>query len=456
VSVIERLRHRFERNEFLRAALTIVAGTGAAQLIVVLSSPILTRLYSPSDYGIYSVATSILVLSAVTCLRYEFAIPLPKDDVTAANLLGLSLLANVGMSLATAIVLLLVGPWLLGLFGASSLNQYVLLLAVAQFGGGVVSAFINWAVRTKNYSEIGVNRLTQSVALVGVQVSLGVLGSGAIGLLVGAVSGSLAGSTRLAQAAWRTHAVAFRQISRAGMLFVANRYRRFPIFSSGSALLANLGVRAPFLLLVAYFGTEIGGQYALAERVLYLPLTLVAGSVGQVFIAEGAVLARERPDELMRLFRRTTLSLALAAIGPAVAIAVAVPSLAGLVFGERWGAAGLLVAVLVPMFYVAFVMTSTGDVLYIVERQALHLVREILRFALLSGSLLLAAALHLSPLGAVGMLSAAGCLTYLLYGLISWYAIAHHRALPPPAEGADTEREEGADAERAPLQGIEL
>ena len=224
------------------------------------------------------------------------------------------------------------------------------------------------------------------------------------------------------------------------MLFVAKRYRRFPIFSSGSALLANLGVRAPLLLLVAYFGTEIGGQYALAERVLYLPLTVVAGSVGQVFIAEGALLAREQPAELMRLFRRTTLALGLAAIGPAIAIAVAVPSLAGLVFGERWSEAGLIVAVLVPMFYVAFVMTSTGDVLYIVERQALHLVREILRFTLLGGSLLAAAALHLAPLGAVAMLSAAGCVTYLAYGLISWYAIANHRPLPQPAEGTDTDR----------------
>lgn len=438
MNVIRRLR-TVVRGGFSRAALTIVAGTGAAQLVVVLSSPILTRLYSPSEFGIYAVATSILILSVITCLRYEFAIPLPRDDVAAANLVGLSLLTNLGMSIATAVVLLLFGPWLLGLFGASVLGPYIVLLAIAQFGGGVVSVFINWALRTQSYSEIARNKLTQSGALVGVQVGLGALGFGALGLLLGAVSSTIAGSTRLAGVAWRTHAAAFRRVSWAGIATVAKRYRRFPIFSSGSALLSQLGLRIPLLLLVANFGYEVGGQYALAERVLYLPINLIAGSVGQVFTAEGARLAREESGELRRLFLKTTLSLALIAIGPAIAIALAVPFLAGPVFGEEWSDAGLIVAVLVPMFYFAFVMTSTGEVLYLVERQRLHLLREILRFALLGGSLPVASAMHLSAIGAVAVLSAAGCVTYILYGLISWYAISTHRPLPPPTSGADTD-----------------
>jgi O-antigen/teichoic acid export membrane protein len=441
-----RLRQILRRGGFMRATLRIAAGTGAAQLILIGSSPIVTRLYSPSDYGIFSVAASILILAAVTCLRYEFAIPLPKDDVAAANLVGLSLLVNVGMSLATGVGLLLIGPWLLGMLGASVLGPYVVLLAVAQFGGGVASVFINWAVRTRNYSELGLNRLTQSGALVGVQVGLGLIGFGALGLLIAAVASSIAGSIRLAAAAWRTNAAAFRRISRDGILTVAKRYRRFPIYSSGSALLANLGVRAPLLLLVANFGTNVGGNYALAERILYLPLALVADSVGQVFTAESARLAREESGELRRLFRRTTLALALAALGPAIVIAVAAPFLAGPVFGEKWGDVGLLVAALVPMFYLQFIMTSTGDVLYLVERQRLHLLREILRVGLLGGSIPVAAALGLSPIGAVGFLSAAGCLTYLLYGLISWRAIVTHRPLPQVPASA---LEPGAEGDEA-------
>jgi O-antigen/teichoic acid export membrane protein len=436
---VARLRALLPRGEFFRASVTIVAGTGVAQLVTIVASPVLTRIYSPSEYGIYSVAVAILILSVATCLRYEFAIPLPKDDVAAANLVGLSLLANLGMSAATGVILLLFGPWLLSLFGASVLGPYIGLLALAQAATGFVSAFTNWAIRTRNFSEIAVNRIYQSGSLVGLQIGLGLVGFGAPGLLLGAVGGSLAGSVRLARAAWRTHAEAFRRVTWAGIRAAAIRYRRFPIFSSWSALIGQLGLRSPLLLLVVFYGTDVGGQYALAERLCYLPLTLVASSVGQVFISEGARLVREQPGELHGLFRRTTWNLARVGLGPAIILAVAAPFLTGPVFGEEWQQAGLFVAIMVPMFYFSFVLTSTGDVLYVVERQGLHLMREILRITLLGGSVLVAGAMRLSPASTVAALSAAGCLMYLLYGAISWWAITTYRPHPQLAPHADTD-----------------
>lgn len=443
---VRRLRGLVPRGDSFSGTLTIVAGAGAAQIITVISIPILTRLYSPADYGVLSVATSILfVLISVTCLRYEFAIPLPEDDVEAANVVALALTANVAMSVFAGVLAWLLGPWLAAIFGLSPLGPFLILLAVAQFGGGVTSIFINWALRTRDFSAVAVNRLTQSVAMVAVQIVLGLARLAAQGLFLGAVIGSVAGSTRLARGAWRSQAQAFRAVSVSAMLAAAKRYRRFPIFSSWSALLGALGVRAPLLLLVAFYGIEVGGQYALAERVLYLPLTLVAGAVGQVFVADAARLVREDPDALPQLFRRTTWSLARLALVPAILIAILAPLTTGLIFGEEWRDAGLYVAILVPMFAVTFVATSTGNVLYIVERQGLHLIREILRLGLLAGSVLLAAALHLDSLGTIGVISLFGCGAYILYGLLSWRAIIAYHAESHAPDATST----AATADRA-------
>jgi O-antigen/teichoic acid export membrane protein len=432
----ERLARRLPGAEFVRGTLKIVAGTGAAQVLSVLAAPILTRLYPPADYGVYAVATSFLsVFVSVTCLRYEFAIPLPKDDVTAANVLALSALVNGALSVFIAVVLVLFGSTILGVFGAGAMSPYIVLLALAQFGGGLNSALVNWAVRTKDFSSIAIANLAQGIAGNAVPVGLGLLGTGVIGLVIGAVAGNLASVPRLLQTAWRANSEAFKQVTWRGMATVANRYRRFPIFSSGSALLGSVGLRAPLLLIVAFFGTAAGGQYALAERLCYLPVTLVAGAVGQVYIAESARLARERPEELGALFRRTTFSLAKIAIGPAILVAIAAPLFAGLVFGDRWTIAGQFVAVLVPLFYVAFIATATGDVLYVLERQGLHLIREILRFGFLAGSILLARVLGLEPLGAVAVLSAAGSIAYVLYAVISWHAIGTYKPRHGPAAG---------------------
>ena len=440
MSLIQRVVRRVPGGDFFRGALMIVLGTGAAQLITVLSQPIVTRLYTPSDFGVLSVATSILsVLVSITCLRYEFAIPLPADNVEAANVVGLSLVVNVGMSLLTVLAVLLFGDWVLGLFHAEALRPYILLFALAQFGGGVTSTFINWAVRAKDYSGIAVNQLYQSITLVAVQIGLGIVRFGAPGLVLGAVAGNVAGSSRLARASYRAEPAAFRQITVQGMRTAASRYRRFPIFSSGSALLGSIGLRAPLLLLVGFYGTEVGGQYALAERLLYLPLTLVAGGVGHVFIAQAARLAREESDALRKLFLRTTGILALLALGPAILIAILSPILFAPIFGAQWTQSGNFVATLVPMFYLAFVMTSTGDILYILERQRLHLVREILRLSGLGGSVLIASLLGLSPATSIVVLSIGGCVTYLLYGLISWRAIEEHHPRPEWLAATDTD-----------------
>lgn len=431
--VTELLRRIRPRGEFSRGVLAIATGTGIAQIIVIASAPIVTRLYAPADYGVFSVATAIMtILIAVTCLRYEFAVPLPEADETAANVVALAFLVNIGMSAASFIVLGIAGASILTLLGAVALGPYVLLVSLSQLGGGAGTILINWAVRTKNFSEIAALRLTQAVALVTVQVGLGVVGLGAAGLLFGDVAGRISGSSRLARTAWRTNAAAFRRVSRAGIVTVARRYRRFPIFSSPSALLNALGLQIPLLSLVAFYGAAAGGRYALADRACSIPLALVAGAVGQVYLAEAARNARGQPAAVRGLFLRTTRSLALIAIGPAALLALLAPLLAGPVFGPTWSETGLFVAILAPMYFVAFVTAATGDTLYVLERLDLQLVREVVRLAFLGGAVPLAAVLGLSAIGAIALLSAAGFLTYILYGLISWYAIvaAPHRRRP--------------------------
>jgi hypothetical protein len=122
------------------------------------------------------------------------------------------------------------------------------------------------------------------------------------------------------------------------------------------------------------------------------------------------------------------------AIGPAIVLALLAPALASLIFGEDWSETGLFIAILAPMYFVTFVTAATGDTLTVLERLDLQL--DAKSCAPCSRRRrALAATLGLSDLGAVAVVSAAGCLTYTLYGLISWYAItqAPRRGLPGEA-----------------------
>jgi O-antigen/teichoic acid export membrane protein len=420
-------RRMLPQGELKQGVVTLVGAATIGQAIVVISAPVITRLYSPADVGSYAVATAVLsVLVVVTCLRYEWAIPLPESDIAAANVLVLCILVAIGTSLIAAVALWLGGSWLLALLGAPTVAQWAVLIAVGQLGAGIVLALTGWAIRTKRFTDIGINRLTQSATLVVVQVGLGVIRLGPVGMLLGSVAGNQAGFIRLARVAWRTHAPAFRAVTWAGIRYAARRYQRFPIFSSGSALMNTLGEQAPLLLLVGIYGAAVGGQFALAVRISALPVTLVAAAVSQVFVAETARLAREQPTEMRVMFGRTTRVLALLAAGPFLLIAILAPILAGLIFGEAWRDAGLYVAILAPMFYLQLVTSPTGGTLDVLERQDLHLVREVLRLVFVGAAAFISVAIHASPVLAVGIFGVAGCFTYITYGLTSWRAITSH------------------------------
>ena len=62
---------------FGRSVVTLASGTAMAQLLLALAMPVLTRLYTPTDYGSLAVyASTLTVLLVLASLRYEVAIPL--------------------------------------------------------------------------------------------------------------------------------------------------------------------------------------------------------------------------------------------------------------------------------------------------------------------------------------------------------------------------------------------
>ena len=63
------------------------AGGALAQALPLLLGPWLTRLYRPEDFGAYHLFAALAAnLAVVACARYEFALPLARDDGEATAL----------------------------------------------------------------------------------------------------------------------------------------------------------------------------------------------------------------------------------------------------------------------------------------------------------------------------------------------------------------------------------
>ncbi|MCF7979466.1 MAG: oligosaccharide flippase family protein [Chromatiaceae bacterium] len=358
------LRRLLPKNTFARGVSLLVGGTAGAQLLTVLAAPLLTRLYSPEDFGLLAVYGSLLALiGVISSLRYELAIPLPEDDGEAANVAVLSLIL-VGISaLLSGLLVLLLGHAIADALGVPALAGYFWLLPVGVLLGGAYSVFNYWSVRTKRFGTIAGTKLSQAQATVAIQLAGFKLGG--IALLYAQVAGQSVGTTSLG--GWALANPGFRQVSWSGIKKAAGRYRRFPIFSTWAGFANTAGLQLPPMLFAALFSPAAAGLYTLGNRVLTLPMSLVGGAIGQVFFANAA--EAHRAGQLGPLVAQLHAKLAHIGLPPALILILLGPDLFAFVFGEQWRQAGEFARWMGLWLYVQFLFSPLSTLFSILELQ---------------------------------------------------------------------------------------
>ena len=408
-----------------RGVAVLVGGTGIAQLGLLLAAPVLTRLYTPSDLGLYGAAGAIVAVTfTVGSLRYEQAIPLPAADRDAAALVLLCgfLGLTTGLILGAAMVIL-AAP-ITRLLGEPRLADWTWLIVLMHLGASLYQVMGTWAVRVKAFSEIARTRIGQTVVLAVSQVGLGVVMRNPVGLLAGDALGRSVGAGRLTSQFINWNSAVGARPRYRDLRDMAVRYRRFPLLSSWSALLNAMGGQLPLVYLLAVHGTAAAGLLVLAQRVVSLPNNLLGSSVAQVYLAEAAVHARGDRRRLGPLFLGTVVELL--TIGVPIALGLCLVGLLAfpVIFGDAWAQAGTFLALLTPMYSLGLVGGAVGGTLDVLERQDLHLAREASRITLLCVAIGVAWLVRLDAVGSVALIGAAGAGGYIIYISMSWYALA--------------------------------
>ena len=431
------LKLRLQNSSFLGNVLILAGGTGLAQLIVVLATPILTRIYTPEEFGVLTVFISALgLMIVVSALRYEIAIPLPVSSVVAINLTALSGLIVLGMSLFLGGMLMVWGPMLARRFSVPQLVPYLWLFPVGLFISGIFQTLSYWHIRQQKFKRLTEARVSQSVGMVGSQLLMGWQGIGAMGLVSGYVFG------RVVAGAWLLHALLheqrslFRDIHFHNLKQAASRYRRFPLISSWSGLLNQGGLQAAPLLLAAFYGAQVAGLFGLAQRVAGIPLTLIGRSVSQVYLGEASRLRNENPEAMRRLFLRTALKLFLYVGIPLLLGGSIAPWIFGFVFGDQWRLSGWYIVVLLPMFLGQMVVTPLSQTLNILERQDLQLIWDATRIAVVVTVIWLASVvLKLASLPSLALYGGAMFVMYGILFLMMWGQLRKLKAVSCDSSG---------------------
>lgn len=424
-------RRRRAGSTFAGDVLRLVSGTTVAQLITVLSSPIVTRLYGPEAFGLWAIFGSItLVIGVVVCLRYELAIMLPPTDEEAANIFTLSLLFVSLTTLITVPLVVFGGGLASRLLKAPALSKVLWAVPVMVFINGVILVFNYWNSRTRHFARLSGARVAASATSTAVQLGAGWSGhAGANSLIASSIAGSGISSAALARQILRDDGALFRRSVRWRAIREAfARYSKFPAYGTASALLNSVSWQLPSFLLQYYFSTLVVGLYSVGNQMLRVPLSLVGGAISQVFYQRAA--EAHRKGRLAEIVEGAFQRLVAFGLFPTVIFAIVGREIFLVVLGSKWGEAGVYTQILSLWTFFWFISSPLTSLFSVLERQEFGLKINAVIFVTRLASLVTGGLLGNARL-AIMLFAGTGVLTYgyLNFAVMAASGVSYRRAL---------------------------
>lgn len=353
--------------EFYRHVITLVMGTGLAQAVNLLASPVLSRLFTPEEFALFAVFTAITGIAGVAATgRYEMAITLPAEPRRAMHLAGVALLAVSGTALLTLLGVIIGN--LIWLVTDHKLHFpfsfYLLPLAVAMTGAGAV--FNYWSTRHKTFRTNATARVLGALLTVSVSIVLGWFAFGTKGLIIGFTFGQTLTTLFLWYYTFRT--IRRADFTKPELRAEAREYRRFPYINMPHAVVDSLQDNGIIFLMQSYFLEAVTGWYSFAFRMLKAPVGLIGAAFGQVFYQQLSV-ARQEGRNMRPMVLKIYLRMALIGLPGFVILYLYTPELFAFIFGEKWREAGNIAHILIPWIFLNFVASPVAGITLVCGKQ---------------------------------------------------------------------------------------
>ncbi|MEV3814342.1 lipopolysaccharide biosynthesis protein [Aeromonas allosaccharophila] len=354
--------NKIKNNVFLKNVLTLMTGTVIAQAVPIAIIPILTRIFTPEDFGllaIYSAAVSIL--GAIVAGRYEVAILLPENDEDARVLLQVSVLVAAIVSLTIYVPVSIFNSQISKFLGNDDIAVWLYLIPISVFVTGFYQALTYWHNRGGRFKATALSRVVQSLFQGSAQTSLGfeqLLG----GLIWGQLIGSFFGMAYLLKKD-RTDKLILDKIESNKIKEQIKKYQKYPKYGVFGALCDASAVQMPVLMLTKFYSSSVTGMFGLTFRILNIPASIISSAIAQVLFKKVVEISHSEPEKLNKYIIKLFILLFITYLPIVPILFIWGEPLFSLVFGQQWGQAGVYAGYLVIAVAIRFAVSPLSAVL---------------------------------------------------------------------------------------------
>jgi len=420
LKIIKQIRN----SELGRNVAILMTGNGISQIFVLLISPIITRLFTSAEIGIYAFFISIVnISSVVSSARYENAIVIAKDEKEAVNIFTLSFILSLIVSAVLFIGISILFFINYSFFGNEISQIWAFVIPLLNFLFSLYNLFRFYAIRNKDYKHISVSMPAESFTNGGLGLLLGWLIGGAWTLIIAGIVSKLVAVYIIFRSSIRELRKSIDLISYQEMKIVAKTHYKFPLFEAPNALLYTFGQQGIVILLLKLFSESVAGIYSYTNRILLTPVQFFSSSFTQVMYQKLSEVKHKNSEEYFSLLSKSTNRMFYYLIIPYFIFVYTAKYYVPFIFGENWSELYKYMYVLAPYSMIILVSAAFTNVFKIDNKQDVALILKVVFVVSRIAIIIVGANLHWSILTTLLLFSIVSVLSLLSPFFIYYYQV---------------------------------
>ncbi|MBP6793481.1 MAG: oligosaccharide flippase family protein [Saprospiraceae bacterium] len=369
------------RSEYGKNILSVFTANTIAQFLPLISAPILTRIYTPADYGVLGVIMSITgLLGVFITLSYSNAIIISDSDPEVDHIIGLCLKLILLITVISMLILIFFRQAIARQYQVLDYSYWFYIIPVLLFLNGMNNMLASLVTRWKYFKALSINKVIMAVTGAVLSIGSGLIFRNTTGLLLSFfVSIGLSNVLLLILLRKNKKLQPISFYLNFNTKNVVNKYRDFPQYVLPAEFINSFSNQIPiFMLSSASTSPQTAvGHYNMSNRILGLPIGLISTSIGDVFKQRAANDYNEAGD-CRPIFVKTFKALLITSLFPFAILIFFGSDIFAIVFGEKWRGAGHYSQILGIMFFFRFIISPLTYVFYIARKQRLDFVLHLL------------------------------------------------------------------------------
>ena len=416
----ELINSTYFKNIFL-----LTSGVGISQFIPFLLLPLLTRFFSPTDFGVLAVFMATVQLLAISStFRLEMAVVLPKNHDDAAILCFRAFYTLVTFSVFFFVLFFTLWKFIkpMDIMGVNVIYQnylphFIYLVPIGALLLGTYNILYSWNNRLELYKNMSLSHITHSFFSTPLAIALSFSPFKLFGLILGQLIGRFFACVLLFSDLCKTLQLVYNEKSlfeRSRLL--AEKYRKFIVFETPHSILNFFSQKMIIAVFTLFFGFFTVGIFDLADKIIGKPLGIISNSFKTVFYKR-LTTAKDK----ITIFKKSVLLMTLISISLTLPFYFIPPSVFDFLLGSEWVETGKYIQLICPLLFSKFIFNVVTPTIsytlqnhYLLIWQVIYLVFLIILFYLLQGSgvdvVLIVYALF-------------GSFMYVLLGFISFFVL---------------------------------